>query len=91
MFIVVCYDIFDDDRRLDVSRELENFGERVQKSVFECHLNENELEELRESLAGIVDPAQDRVRFYWLCRKDVQAVRVDGKGEVSRDSDYRIV
>jgi len=91
MFIVVCYDIFDDDRRLDVSRELENFGERVQKSVFECHLNEGELEELRERLAKIIDSAQDRVRFYWLCPKDVQAVRVDGKGEVSRDSDYRIV
>jgi CRISPR-associated protein Cas2 len=91
MFIVVCYDIFDDDRRLDVSQEMENFGERVQKSVFECHLNEGELQELRERLARIVDLAQDRVRFYRLCPKDARGILVDGKGEVSRDLDFRMV
>jgi CRISPR-associated protein Cas2 len=38
MFIVVSYDISHDRRRARLSRELKNFGTRVQYSVFECVL-----------------------------------------------------
>ena len=54
MLIVVCYDIAEDLRRRRVSDELENFGGRVQDSVFECHLEEGQLKELQEWLAGII-------------------------------------
>ncbi|VAX34219.1 hypothetical protein MNBD_NITROSPIRAE03-419, partial [hydrothermal vent metagenome] len=35
--MVVTYDITDDKRREQVSSELENYGMRVQKSIFECY------------------------------------------------------
>ncbi|WP_353684541.1 CRISPR-associated endonuclease Cas2 [Thermodesulfovibrio sp. 3907-1M] len=37
---VVVYDISDNRERLKVDRILKNYGFRVQKSVFECKLNE---------------------------------------------------
>ncbi len=53
MFVLVCYDITDDRRRYRVASELENFGCRVQYSVFECHLEEPQLQELQ---ARLLDP-----------------------------------
>jgi CRISPR-associated protein Cas2 len=42
------------------------YGQRVQKSVFECSLTAEQLETLRQRLAKIADPAQDSVRVYRL-------------------------
>jgi CRISPR-associated protein Cas2 len=39
MIHLISYDIEDDRERLQVSKVLEGFGRRVQKSVFECPLN----------------------------------------------------
>lgn len=38
MFVVVSYDIKNDKRRRKVMKLMEGYGERVQYSVFECHL-----------------------------------------------------
>lgn len=38
---VVVYDISDDRERTRVDKVLKNYGFRVQKSVFECKLNES--------------------------------------------------
>lgn len=41
-----------------------NFGQRVQKSVFECQVNEEELYRLREQLLNLIDLKEDRLRLY---------------------------
>lgn len=38
---VVAYDISDDRERAKVEKILKNYGFRIQKSVFECKLNES--------------------------------------------------
>ena len=91
MFVVVSYDITDDRRRVRVASELENFGQRVQLSVFECHLPARELARLKKLLRFHIDRKRDRVRYYALCAKDRAQIRSDGPGEVSRDWDYHIV
>lgn len=53
MFMVVTYDISDDARRLRVAKELENWGERTQFSVFECELTEAQEATLLERLRAI--------------------------------------
>lgn len=88
---MVCYDVADDKRRLQVSNELENFGQRVQYSVFECHLSDAQLAELQERLIALIDVSVDKLRFYPLCGKDVAAIVIDGKGELSKDWDYYII
>ena len=64
----VAYDITSDRRRARVARILGDFGTRVQKSVFECHLSETEACTLEERLRQAIHPATDRVRIYRLCR-----------------------
>lgn len=90
MFIVVSYDIADDKRRSSVASELENFGRRVQYSVFECHLSDIQLSELQRRLLALIDWDQDRVRYYTLCARDERRIIVEGPGEVSRDWAYVI-
>ena len=91
MFVVVSYDIADDRRRVRVASEMENFGQRVQYSVFECHLSEAQISDLETRLQEIIDWDRDRVRYYRLCERDTRRIVVDGPGEVSRDWDYQIV
>jgi CRISPR-associated protein Cas2 len=91
MFIVVSYDIADDRRRVRVASELENFGRRVQYSVFECHLIDAQLADLKTRLLALIDWDHDRVRYYPMCERDARRIVIDGPGEVSRDWDYMIV
>lgn len=68
VFLVISYDIPDDKRRLKLSRLLlDHGGERVQYSVFECHITQRNLERLRQRIERIYDAEKDSVRFYFLC------------------------
>ena len=72
---IVAYDIPDDNRRLAVANALENFGDRVQRSVFEvCLESEDELELLQARLLREIEPAHDNVRMYPLCNDCRQKV-----------------
>ena len=68
--LLVCYDIPDTRRRNRVARLLEEFGERVQKSVFECDLDTSRQARLRRKLTAMIVPSEDKLRFYPLCGKD---------------------
>lgn len=82
-FLVVCYDIADRRRRYRVARLLEGFGDRVQKSVFECRLDRERESSLRRELNALIKPAEDKLRFYCLCGKDRALVLAfDRKGIV---------
>jgi CRISPR-associated protein Cas2 len=91
LFLVISYDIIDDRRRLRVAATLEDFGERVQKSVFECHLEDAQIADLKARIETELDTEQDRVRYYQLCPKDCAAVVLDGVAPEIRDWDYHVV
>ncbi len=91
MFVVVTYDITDDKRRLKISDELQNFGARVNFSVFECHLEAESLTDLKQRLAEKIDSSEDNVRYYVLCDACVKKVEIQGKGEITRDTGYTVV
>lgn len=40
MFVVVSYDIVNDRQRQRLAKVLGDYGQRVQKSVFECRVDE---------------------------------------------------
>jgi CRISPR-associated protein Cas2 len=83
MIYLVTYDIEIDRVRDRVARLLSRYGQRVQDSVFECAMDERELEilvgELRKNLAD--DPEAD-VRLYRLCVTCFAAAR--GIGAIRR-------
>jgi CRISPR-associated protein Cas2 len=81
MFYVISYDVPDDRRRQKIADVLEGFGTRVQKSVFEVHLEPSHYADLRRRLERVMNPQEDNVRLYRLCedcRKRVEAVGTVG-------------
>ena len=63
-FYLVCYDIVKDSRRTKVANMLEGYGMRVQKSVFECVLNDQQYESLQKKLLKYLNKKEDQLRFY---------------------------
>lgn len=71
MWIVACYDVNTETakgrkRLRRVAQVCKNYGQRVQKSVFECQVSEMKFEELRRKLLKEVDLEQDNLRLYRL-------------------------
>lgn len=70
MMILVSYDVStqdDGNRRLRrVARACQDFGQRVQFSVFEIEVDPAQWVKLRQRLLDLIDPDHDSLRFYHL-------------------------
>jgi len=71
MLVLITYDVKTSSpggtRRLrKVSKACQNYGQRVQNSVFECVLDATQLTILKHELLEIIDPENDSLRFYRL-------------------------
>lgn len=71
MEILVTYDVATDtpkgQRRLRrVARVCEGYGQRVQKSVFECVVSAVDLEELKDRLLSEIELREDSLIIYQL-------------------------
>lgn len=64
MLTLVAYDITDPKRLARVARICEDFGVRVQYSVFECHLDENEFTDFWLKLLFQIKDDEDRLVAY---------------------------
>ncbi len=69
MLILVTYDVSTETaagrRRLRrVAKVCESMGQRVQKSVFECQVDEMQFERLERALLAEIDQAEDNLRLY---------------------------
>lgn len=88
MFILVCYDIPDDKRRTRLSNSLKGFGYRVQRSVFECEVNQQLFDKMAARVKKIINTEEDSVRYYSLCQSCLPKIMIDGLGEVQREKPY---
>lgn len=75
MRYVVCYDIPDQKRRSRLASRLEDFGDRVQESVFEAVLDRALLDQMMDRIAQVLLPAEDQVLVYPLCAECAGKVR----------------
>ena len=91
MLCLVSYDVTGDGNRRRVMECLKDYGRRVQYSVFECNLGEDELKQMWRRLAPEIDPAHDSVRLYGLCKDCEQQVAILGRGDVYSESDVVII
>ena len=95
MTVLVSYDVAVSSkggraRLRKIAQACLDFGQRVQFSVFECSVGEVQWVELRHRLLGIMDPAKDSVRFYFLGEEP--AARVEHHGvKLPRDLDGPLV
>lgn len=84
MLVLVCYDVNTETRegrrRLRrVAKVCQDFGQRVQKSVFECRVNTMQFEALQHALLGEVDELMDCLRFYRLPDDNAHLIKEHGK------------
>ena len=68
---VITYDVNTEDadgkRRLrKVAKHCENYGQRVQNSVFECDADAATMARIRNDLIKLIDQDRDSLRFYYL-------------------------
>jgi len=71
MMVLVAYDVNTEtpegQRRLRrVAKICQNFGQRVQNSVFECLVEPAQWSELRHKLEDEADLERDSLRYYYL-------------------------
>lgn len=71
MMVLITYDVSTSSsggqkRLRKVAKECVNFGQRVQKSVFECLLDPAQFAILKNRLEKIIDKEQDSIRIYYL-------------------------
>jgi len=64
---LVAYDTPDDTRRYRLAHILDDYGDRVQYSVFEIVLSQAQLERLLARVRAVVDQRQDSLRMYPAC------------------------
>ncbi|KAF1301094.1 CRISPR-associated endonuclease Cas2 [Enterococcus saccharolyticus] len=71
MLVLVTYDVstssIGGQKRLrKVSKVCQNYGQRVQNSVFECVVDAAQYEVMKNELIKLIDNAHDSLRFYRL-------------------------
>ncbi len=71
MLILICYDVATVEsagrRRLRrVARALQDYGQRVQNSVFECRVGKTQWTILQDRLLNEINKDEDSLRFYFL-------------------------
>lgn len=69
--VLITYDVSLEDlsgtkRLRQVAKTCENYGQRVQKSVFECLVQPEEFVVLKNKLLTIIDEKKDSIRIYKL-------------------------
>ena len=79
MFILATYDVNTEDkegrRRLRrVAKTCQNYGQRVQFSVFECVLSQKDFIKLRSKLEKEIDVNKDSLRIYFINEGDREKV-----------------
>lgn len=71
MMTLVSYDVSTTDnkgktRLRKVAKECQNYGQRVQNSVFEIDVDYGTFLKVKDKLLKIIDPKHDSLRIYYL-------------------------
>ena len=94
MMVLVSYDVATSQpegakRLRRVAKACLDYGQRAQKSVFECVVDPAQWTRLRARLIELIDPACDSLRFYSMGKewqKRVEHIGAKPTFDVERDS-----
>ena len=87
MWVLVTYDVSTEtpagrSRLRRVAKTCEDYGQRVQRSVFECTVSGVIYERMKSRLLKVVDETEDSIRFYKLPEGRDRYVEEYGRGQV---------
>jgi CRISPR-associated protein Cas2 len=71
MMVLITYDVNTETeagkkRLRKVAKQCQNYGQRVQNSVFECLVDAAQMKQLKHLLTQLIDEKKDSLRFYYL-------------------------
>jgi len=71
MMVLITYDVntttvAGEKRLRRISKLCQNYGQRVQNSVFECLVDPNQMALLKNKLLDVMDKDKDSLRFYYI-------------------------
>lgn len=69
MNMIIAYDIADARRLVKIGRIMEDYGLRVQKSIFEAEIDERRFHEMKGRIELLIDKEMDGVKYFPLCNR----------------------
>lgn len=75
MYYLVAYDIASGKRLRGVAKLCKNYGVRIQKSFFECHLEMDAFESFWEKLQAVTHAPEDRILVFPICSTCLKRIR----------------
>ena len=81
MIFLVAYDISNPKRLRKIAKICEDFGIRVEYSVFECDLKEEDFQRLMSDLRLWIEPEEDCILAYRICKSCVTQIESYGRVE----------
>lgn len=83
MYILVTYDVNTIDpsgakRLRKVAKVCQNYGQRVQNSVFECLVEPASYVELKDKILSIINKERDSIRFYHIGNNYLSKIEIFG-------------
>lgn len=86
--ILVCYDISRDDKRAKVAAYLQQWGDRIQRSVFVCAIAPEHLDEVTARLLNMIDVRTDAVHLLPTCGTCWSRLTALGQADATPDRPY---
>ena len=75
MRYVVAYDVSDDADRVRLHNTLTGYGVRIQRSVFECVLDDEQLAHMLARAGELLEPGVDRLHVFAQCETCISSRR----------------
>ena len=87
MWVLITYDVSTEtaagrSRLRRVAQTCKGYGQRVQKSVFECTVSEKTYERMKARLLNVIDQKEDSLRLYKLPEGRDKRVEEFGVGHI---------
>ena len=91
MLHLIAYDIGNPRRLRRVAKICADYGIRMEKSVFECDLTDQQMMQFWERLRRVVDEDEDRVFDYRIGALERRNIRRMGRSSETPDAEDMIV
>jgi len=88
---IICYDISGDKRRYRLDRFLAQYGQRIQFSVYETIISKDGFNGLPTAIQQIIEPEEDKVNYYRICRWCQDKVTLQGTAEISNKHGFTCI
>jgi len=92
MNMIVAYDIAEPRRLSKVAKLIQDYGVRVQKSIFEVDVDAGRFTEMKARVEEVIEASEDGVKYFPLCEKCAGTVEIIGQGVfVDPDEEYYVL